>query len=240
MVNGLTTAGLGKPDYPLACRQHEAYIAALKTCGLTVKILDPDLRFPDSVFVEDVALLTPAGAVLLNPGAATRRGEVPLIEPVLESLFGCREAVRSPGTVEGGDILMVGGHYYIGQSLRTNREGARQLKAILSDFGFSSSTISSKIFLHLKTAVAYLENNVLLITEEFQKAKDFSHLHKIVVEEEERYAANSIWVNGRVIMPAGFPKTQRAIEKKGYQVLPVDVSEFRKLDGGVSCLSLRI
>jgi len=239
MVKGLTTADLGKADYLLASRQHADYISALETCGLEVTVLEADNRFPDSVFIEDVALLTPVCAIILNSGAVSRQGEVRLIEPVLSSLFDSIEKITPPGTIEGGDILKAGHHYFIGQSSRTNPLGAQQLADRLKKYNLSASTVSVKGFLHLKTAVSYLENNFILAAGELVHAESFRDFEIIEVDASERYAANSIWINGRVIMPAGFPRTKKAIEQVGYEVLEVDVSEFRKLDGGVSCLSLR-
>jgi len=239
MVNGLTTAGLGKADYFLACHQHADYVSALESCGLEVTVLEADNRYPDSVFIEDVALLTPACAIILNPGAPSRRGESRLAEPLLRSLFDPLEEIMPPGTVEGGDVMRAGDHYFVGLSSRTNSPGAQQLVDCLRSYDLTASTVSVKSYLHLKTAVSYLENNVLLAAGECIHMEDFRDFQIIEVDIRENYAANSIWVNGRVIMPAGFPHSKKAVEQVGYDVLEVDMSEFRKLDGGVSCLSLR-
>jgi dimethylargininase len=239
MVNGLTTADLGKADYLLACHQHADYVSALESCGLEVTVLEADNRYPDSVFIEDVALLTPACAIILNPGAPSRRGESLLAEPVLRSLFDPLEKIMPPGTVEGGDIMRAGDHYFIGLSSRTNSSGAQQLVDCLRSYDLTASIVSVKSYLHLKTAVSSLGNNVILAAGEFLHIDAFKDFQIIEVDARENYAANSIWVNGSVIMPAGFPNTKIAVEKVGYNVLEVDMSEFRKLDGGVSCLSLR-
>ena len=239
MINGLTTANLGKPDYERACIQHEKYIEALRICGLEVIILEPDNRFPDSVFIEDTALLTPACAILMNPGAESRRGEADTVKPVLKKFFDKIESIRAPGTAEGGDVMMVGSHFYIGLSSRTNQAGAKQLKDLLTKYHFTASIIPLKYVLHLKTGVAYLENNYLLTSGEFLKLEEFNRFERIEIVSSESYAANSIWINGHILMPAGFPKSKKAIEQTGIEIIEVDVSEFRKLDGGVSCLSLR-
>lgn len=239
MINGLSTAGLGLPDYEKALAQHAAYVEALETCGLGVTVLPPDERFPDSTFVEDVALLTPVCAIITRPGAPSRRGETAAMCAVLQEHYEQIEEIQPPGTVEAGDIMMVGKHFYIGLSQRTNAEGAQQMIEILEKYGFSGSTVPLKEMLHLKSGVSYLENNRLLAAGEFQTAEVFQGFDILPVPEEEQYAANSLWVNGTVLTPAGFPRTRELIERAGYPVLEVDVSEFRKLDGGLSCLSLR-
>lgn len=239
MINGLSTAGLGLPDYEKALAQHAAYIEALEACGLDVTVLPPDERYPDSTFVEDVALLTPVCAIITRPGAPSRRGETAAMRAVLQEQYEQIEEIQPPGTVEAGDIMMVGKHFYIGLSQRTNAEGARQMIALLEKYGFSGSTVPLREMLHLKSGVAYLEENRLLASGEFLTADVFQDFDILPVPEEEQYAANSLWVNGTVLTPAGFPRTRALIENAGYPVLEVDVSEFRKLDGGLSCLSLR-
>lgn len=239
LVKGLTTAGLGVPDYHLALDQHAAYVAALERCGLEVEVLPAWEDFPDSCFIEDVALLTPTCAVITRPGAPSRSGETEGLSEVLEPYFEVIERVSSPGTVEGGDILVVGSHYYIGLSARTNFEGASQVVDILEKYNLSGSTIPLREMLHLKTGVAYLEQDTVVAFGELLSREEFSGFRILQVPQEERYAANCIWVNGRVLVPVGFPRTAALIEEAGYPILEVDVSEFRKLDGGLSCLSLR-
>ncbi|HSD62354.1 MAG TPA: arginine deiminase-related protein [Ignavibacteriaceae bacterium] len=239
MVNGITSASLGKPDYILAMKQHQEYIDVLKEAGLEVIVLNADENYPDSVFVEDTALLTPHFAVITNPGADSRRGEIFEMNQVLENLFPMIESISTPGTLDAGDVMMVGNHFYIGLSERTNLFGANQLIGILAKFGFIGSTITLKDVLHLKSGVSYLENNNLLLTSDFINKKEFQKFNKISVDDGESYAGNSLWINDRVLVPKGFPKTKAKIEQAGYNVIEVDVSEFRKLDGGLSCLSLR-
>ncbi|MCB9248713.1 MAG: N(G),N(G)-dimethylarginine dimethylaminohydrolase [Ignavibacteriales bacterium] len=238
-VNGITTANLGLPDYNLAIKQHQDYINALIMCGLKVKVLPADEEYPDSTFVEDTALLTKKCAIISNPGAPTRKGEIKEMKQVLKSYYSTIEKVESPGTVEPGDIMMVGDHFYIGLSKRTNEDGAAQMISILNKYGYSGSAIFMKDMLHLKTGVAYLENNNLLAFGEFLHEDEFKNFNIIEIDDDESYAANCIWVNNYVIVPKGFPKTRDKIVDAGYSIIEVDVSEFRKLDGGLSCLSLR-
>ena len=239
MIRGITTASLGKPDYELALVQHAAYIEALRTCGLDVRILRPDPGFPDSTFVEDVALCTADFAVLCNPGAPSRNGEKLEMARILNDFFESVEKIEAPGTLEAGDVMMTGKHFYIGISGRTNHEGASQLIRILEKYGRTGEKVPLKHLLHLKTGVSCLENNTLLTAGEFYRHPAFGSFERIKVEESEAYAANSLWINGRVLVPEGFPETLSKIKKAGYPTLAVDVSEFRKLDGGLSCLSLR-
>ena len=242
MVNGITSAPeLGKPDYELALRQHDAYIDALRQCGVDVTILEADERYPDSCFVEDPAIITKNCAIITNPGAASRNGEKLEIVDAVRKFFKDEdiEYIRDPGTLEGGDVMMVGDHFYVGRSARTNEEGIRQLTEILERHGMTCSEVPLYKVLHLKTGVNYLENNNMLVSGEFIDKPDFASYNKTVIPEEEAYAANCIWVNDTVIVPEGYPAVLAAVQGLGYRTLVVDTSEYRKLDGGLSCLSLR-
>jgi len=239
MVNGVTSANLGLPNYELALEQHHDYIDALIRCGLQVKVLSADENFPDSTFVEDTALLTPKCAIIANPGAPSRKGEIIEIKHVLKNYFLSISFIEPPGTVEPGDIMMVGDHFFVGLSERTNEDGAAQIITLLNKCGYSGSVILLKDMLHLKTGVAYLENNNLLAYGEFLQEEEFRDFNIIEIDEDESYAANCIWVNNNVLVPKGFSKTRDKIIDAGYSIIEVDVSEFRKLDGGLSCLSLR-
>lgn len=239
LMHGITLASLGKPDYKKALQQHDKYIEALIRCGVEVTILEAEEQYPDSVFVEDTAVLTEKCAVVSIPGASSRRGEEISIKETLKKFYTNIESVTAPGTLEGGDVMRVKDHFYVGLSARTNEEGARQFTDILNKYKYTVSTIKMKKFLHLKTGLAYLENNNLLTAGEFINHPGFETFNRIDIDDLERYAANCIWVNNVVLVPIGFPRTKAAIETLGYKTLEVDVSEFRKLDGGLSCLSLR-
>jgi len=240
IVEGLTDSKeLGTPNYEQAIIQHQSYIDSLKKCGIDVLVLEPCEEYPDSTFLEDVALITPNCAIITHPGAHSRRGEVKEIESVLRNRSNNIEAIVAPGAIEGGDIMMVGNHYYIGLSNRTNLEGARQIIKILNKYGMSGSTISLNENLHLKTGLAYLENNNLVVSGEFINNAIFERYNSIEIPKIESYAANCIWINGSVIIPTGYPVTKEKIMNAGYLVIETDVSEFQKLDGGISCLSLR-
>jgi dimethylargininase len=239
LMNGLTDADLGKPDYTKALVQHKDYINALKECGLKVTILDACDEYPDSCFVEDVALMTPPCAIITNPGAPSRRGETAYIKDAVKSFYDIVEQIVSPGLLEAGDIMMVGDHYYIGLSERTNQQGADQLITILEKHGLGGSVVTMSEVLHLKTGLGYLENNNLLACGEFITKPEFQKYNIIKINQDDSYSANSVWINGTVLVPKGYSKTVGAIKKAGYKIREVDVSEFQKLDGGLSCLSLR-
>jgi len=239
LTEGITTSNLGKPDYELAIKQHNDYIQALKECGLTVTVLPADENHPDSTFVEDVALMTPKCSILTNPGAISRSGEIKSMLPALQKLTNPVALISDPGKVEAGDIMVVGKHYYIGLSERTNQQGAEQLTDILLHQGLTASVVALSEVLHLKTGINYLENNNFLAVGEFLTNDEFQSANLLAVDSDEAYAANSVWINGTVLLPEGFPKTKNLIESTGYKTRPVDVSEFQKLDGGLSCLSLR-
>ena len=240
IVKGLSNSKtLGLPNYEQAIIQHQSYIDALTKCGLDVLVLEPCEEYPDSTFVEDVALITPNCAIFTRPGVPSRRGEVHEIEFLLKQKFNNIEAIEAPGTIEGGDIMMIGNYYYIGLSERTNLEGAKQIIQILNKYGMSGSTISLNKVLHLKTGLSYLEENNLVVCGEFINDASFGRYNLIEIPEKESYAANCIWVNESVIIPLGYPTTKQRITNAGYLVIETDVSEFQKLDGGLSCLSLR-
>ncbi len=240
LINGITSATeLGKPDYGLAIKQHDAYIEALKSCGVGVTVLKADERFPDSCFVEDVAVCTKKFAMIAKPGASSRKGEEKEIIEVIKKYYNNLEYVKEPGTLEGGDVMMVKDHFYIGLSKRTNREGAEQLIKALGKYGMSGSIVEISEMLHLKSGLAYLEDNVLLVTGEFINNLEFKKFNKIMIDEEEAYSANCIRVNDYVLVPAGYPKTKEKIKTAGLKIIVVDTSEYRKVNGGLSCLSLR-
>jgi dimethylargininase len=236
---GISSSGLGQPDYYLALEQHKIYTETLRFLGLKVKVLPPNELFPDSPFIEDVALCTSEFAVITNPGAESRQGEIVSIKSILEEYYSVIETIKMPGTLEAGDVMKAGNIYFIGISGRTNNSGADQLIRILNKYNLTGSKVPLKEVLHLKSGTSYLENNNMLVCGEFINIKDFEKYNRIMVDEDESYAANSLWVNGKVLVPEGFPKTRIKIEKEGYDTIALNVSEFRKIDGGLSCLSLR-
>ncbi len=235
---GITTSDLGSPDYPAALRQHSSYCEALRKCGLDLITLESNLRYPDSTFVEDTAIVTQSMAIITRPGDERRAGEEKEIEKVLED-FHKIEKILHPGHVDGGDILQVDNHFFIGISGRTDPEGARQLRSIFSTYGFTSSTVDVSNMLHLKSGVNYIGDNRLLIRQEIAMIAAFDNFDLIVVPEKESYAANCILINDCLLIPSGFPETKEKLLAEGYTLIELEVSEFQKMDGGLSCLSLR-
>jgi dimethylargininase len=239
MIKGISSAGLGLPDYNQAMRQHDAYILALETCELKVIVLEALKDYPDSVFVEDTAIVTPKFAVITNPGAPERNGESKEIANHLHDLFETVFIINEPGTLDGGDVMPVGDRFFIGLSGRTNKAGADQFISFLKNYNMTGTTIELNDVLHLKTGMSYLEDNNLLLTADFMERPEFKSFNILQVPESEAYAANSLRINDFVLVPKGFPMVKEMIEKCPYQTIELDMSEFRKLDGGLSCLSLR-
>ena len=235
---GITSSGLGSPDYKKALEQHSSYCEALIKCGLDIIILDPNLQYPDSTFVEDTAVVTQSMAVITRPGDQRRAGEEEEIEKVLGD-FRRIEKILPPGHVDGGDILQVGSHFFIGTSGRTDQDGAIQLGSIFSKYGFTSSAIAVGNMLHLKSGVNDIDGNTLLVREEISDHQEFSKYQKILVSPDETYAANCVMINDYLLIPKGFPNTRERLLQKGYTLIELDVTEFQKMDGGLSCLSLR-
>ena len=235
---GLTSARFGVPDPERMLAQHRTYIGILESIDLQVTVLDADENFPDGCFVEDTAIVTPEVAVITRPGAPSRRGEEIAIEPLLASHRPIARIV-APGSVDGGDILVMGERVLIGMSSRTNEAGARQLTEILEASGMQCISLAAGDGLHLKSSINALDNNRLLITQAFSGCTELSGFEHVVISADESYAGNSLLVNGRVIVPAGFPATRGTIDKLGIETIETQVSEFRKMDGGLTCLSIR-
>jgi dimethylargininase len=239
ITNGLSTARLGKPDYNKALLQHSLYTDTLRKLGLKVTVLEANDRYPDSTFIEDVAICTSGFAVIANPGAESRRGEIKGIKKVLQEFYDNIEEITFPGNLEAGDVMMAGTHFFIGISNRTNSQGAEQLIKILERNGMTGSAIPLREILHLKSGASYLDNNKTLVCGELETCYDLERFDRITVDASESYAANSLWINGTVLVAEGFPETKNKIEAAGFKTITLDVSEFRKVDGGLSCLSLR-
>lgn len=241
-ADGLTTVDLGKPDYQLALRQHEAYCHALENCGLRLTRLASDDLFPDATFVEDTAVLTERDAMITRPGAASRAGEILEIKRVLHDFYSEFSSIHEPGTLDGGDVCEAGDTFFIGVSQRTNEAGAQQLAEFLTELGYRSALIDIRglsNILHLKSGLAYLGGNRLLVIDELKDRSEFSSYEVVGVDKSEAYAANCVLINDQVLIASGFPGLQRELERLNLAVITLDMSEFQKMDGGLSCLSLR-
>ena len=239
VVNGITEAGLGKPDYEKLLQQHRKYCETLESCGLHIIRLPPLEKFPDSCFLEDTAVVNKELAVIARPGALSRRDETKHIAPIIDEHFKVVKNINSPGTLDGGDILQIGKNIFVGLSKRTNIEGATQFQKFQEDFGFTVSLISLRYFLHLKSGINTIDNKTLLTAGEFINSSSFAEYDQIIVPHSESYAANCLSINGTIIIPVGFPQLLQKIRDLGYDTKEVEMSEFQKLDGGLSCLSIR-
>lgn len=235
--DGITTADLGRPDYERALAQHEQYCRVLGEQGINVTILEADDRYPDGCFVEDMAVVTPRCAVITRSGALVRQGEEAAIEQVLAAYLPI-ERIEPPAVVDGGDILQIADHFYIGLSRRTDPVGASQLAAILKKHGYESSTVPVDSVLHLQTGVTWVGGRQLACIEGFAARSEFVGFDRLVVPPQDDYSANCLHVNGVTLVPAGFDATRDALAKLGHRVVEVEMSEFRKMDGGLTCLSI--
>lgn len=240
---GLTTsAEQSGPDIPKALGQHAAYCRALEACGLKVTVMAPDEQYPDGTFVEDTFVIAQRMAVATRPGAKTRMGEVAAVANAVRRFGLPLEHIEPPGTVDGGDICQVDDHFLIGVSQRTNEAGAAQLAAILKRHQYTASLVDIRrhaSLLHLKSGIAYLGERRLLAAPGFPAIDGMDDYDKIEVASTEAYAANAVRINDEVLIATGYPGLAGALAKRGYRTRALDMSEFRKMDGGLSCLSLR-
>lgn len=240
--NGITSANLGAPDYEKALNQHQAYCEALERCGLLLTKLEPEDAYPDSTFVEDTAVVVGQTAVLTRPGAASRGGEVATVAEPLKQFFSRLESIQAPGTLDGGDVCEAGDHYFIGISERSNVAGVQQLGGFLTALGHTYDLIDIRGvhgLLHLKSGLASIGTNRLVLIDALAGRKEFSNYELVHVPEGEEYAANCIRINDHVLIAKGFPNFGETLASLGYQTIELNMSEFQKLDGGLSCLSLR-
>jgi dimethylargininase len=234
---GLTTADLGAPDFQKTRAQFNDYVNLLSDLGLTVTILPADPAFPDGHFVEDTAVVTPEFAVITHPGAPSREGEIATIEPVLAR---DRRIERiSDGRMDGGDVLMVNQRFFVGLSSRTDKAGIRAFAAIVEPFGYRVDVIEVSAGLHLKSIVNYVGRNTLLLDDAFASHPAFADFDHIIVGKEEEYAGNTLWINDTLITPAGYPATLTKLKQLDLNIVTTPTSEFKKMDGGLTCLSLR-
>jgi dimethylargininase len=245
-AQGLSSAAEGPPDVDRALEQHAGYVQALRDCGLAVTCLEPDGKYPDATFVEDTSIVTGRGAILTRPGAASREGEVGSMGECLSRFYSELPRIAAPGSVDGGDICEADGHFLIGVSARTNEPGAHQLAQHLGRLGYTSSTIDIRgnaALLHLKSGIAYLGDGLWAadagIEAHLRSEPGIEVRDLILVPPPEAYAANCVRVNDAVFVPAGYPQISGELRSRGCRVVHLDMSEFRKMDGGLSCLSLR-
>jgi len=235
--NGLTTANLGRPNAEQTRAQFDRYINILSDLELTVTVLPANPAFPDGHFVEDTAVVTPEFAIITRPGASSREGEVVTVEPVL-ARYRRIERIRQ-GHMDGGDVLMVDKRFFVGLSNRTDQVGIREFTAIVEKYGYQVDVIEVMAGLHLKSIVNYVGCNTLLLDAASANHPAFADFDHIIVDKNEEYAGNTLWINDTLITPEGYPETFGKLKQLGLKIMTTPTSEFKKMDGGLTCLSLR-
>lgn len=240
IVKGLRAVDTGEPSLDLFRQHHQDYVAALESTGAKVTVLDPLEAYPDSVFVEDAALCLPEVAIAMRPGAASRLGEAAEMVPTLEQFYPEVLRIQGPGFADGGDILTTEREILVGTSSRTDAAGIEELRQLVAPYGYRvREVITPEGVLHFKTDCSLLDEDTILSTRRLDTTDCFDGYRVIHTAEGEEACANTIRFNELVLMPDGFPRTAELLDKAGYQVRLIGNSEAAKLDGGMSCLSLR-
>ena len=226
-------------DLARAASQHEAYRRALQDCGVEVRVLDVNRDDPDGVFIEDTAVMLDEVAVLGSMGTPARRAELAGVEPVLREYRRDIRRIEPPATLEGGDVLRVGRRLLVGLSCRTNAAGVAVFAEIVRPFGYTVEAVPLRGCLHLKTACTALDEQTLIVNPAWLDVNDlppgFRH---VAVPDDEPWAANVLPIGGSILLAAGQDRTTDLIRRVGFDVRPVDISEFAKAEGGVTCLSI--
>lgn len=240
VIDGIRSDPAATPDFDGIVREHTAYVAALRAAGLVVDVLPPLERFPDSIFVEDPALVFSEGAIVLRPGAATRLGEAAEMRGALKRHFACVLELEADEHADGGDVLVTPDTVFIGLSARTSRRGAEALIAKLDRLGHRAQIAETPNgVLHFKTAVSLLDEATVLATRTMADSGIFKSFKIVVVPEDEEAAANAVRVNDTVLVGDHFPRTIDLLGREGFAVEALSVIEIGKLDAGLSCMSLR-
>ena len=240
VVNGILKDPEVVPEFDQVVREHAAYIDAMQAAGLNVEVLPPLEDFPDSIFVEDPALVFSGGAVLLRPGTPSRAGESEHLRKVLQRRFGTMLELPPSLYADGGDVLTVPGGVFIGLSRRTSREGAEALSRLLRQFDLKATIVEPPPgSLHLKSAVSILDEETLLAGAAIANSGIFRGYEILVPAPEEDRSAHALRINDMLFAPAHFPRTAELLAKRGYAVRLLEVAEIRKLDAGLPCMSLR-
>ena len=238
IVHGLRAGGVA-PEYDSILAEHAGYAAALEQAGLQIDILEPDEAHPDSMFIEDPALVFAEGAILLCPGAPSRVSEAASLRGALAKRFGRIEALDE-GHADGGDILIMPNIVMIGLSSRTDRAGAEALGRIVAGFGLPSRIVAPpRGALHLKTAATLIDETTVLTTPEGAESGLFAGLRHIVVDPDERGAANALRANDFLLVSRQYPRTAERLAGADFRLVEVDTRHVARLDGGLTCMSLR-
>lgn len=239
VADGLRAVDIGAPNYEVVLAEHAAYVHALESLGVNVETLPALEAFPDSVFVEDTALVFAGAAILLRPGAAARRGEAAEMAPTLERNFE-RVLRLQEGTAEGGDVLTTPRAAFIGVSARTSVGGASALVSLLAQIGLQGVVVRTPPgVLHLKSDCSMLDDETVLCTPRLAAAEPFPGFRLIHTPEGEEGAANALRIGGSVLLSEAYPRTAEALARAGFSVRLLATAEIAKIDAGLSCMSLR-
>lgn len=226
-------------DVDLARAQHRSYEQALRDAGCSVEHLDASPDMPDSVFVEDIAVVFDELAIVTRPGAASRRAETAAVASAL-ARYRSVQMIQAPGTVDGGDVLVAGRRVFVGRSTRTNDAAVEQIRQMLTPFGYTVCGVEVTGCLHLKSAVTALGGDLLLANPDWIDRAAFAGFELVEVDPLEPMAANALRVDDRVIYPTAFPRTAERIARRGLRLELIDASELAKAEGAVTCCSLII
>jgi dimethylargininase len=237
---GLRAEDKGAPTHDGVNTEHRLYVEALQSAGVAVEVLPALEQFPDSLFVEDPALVFPEGAILLRPGAQSRFGETAAIEPVLRRRFDKVLTLPGPGFADGGDVLVTPRTVMIGLSDRTTREGAEALIKLLAEIGREGAIVTTPPgVLHFKSDCSLLDDTTMLSTARLAASGVFEGMRVLLTPEGEEAAANALRVNERVFVGADYPRTAALLETEGYSVVRLPTGQIARIDAGLSCMSLR-
>lgn len=240
VVSGLRAGEGPDPDHAALLAEHDAYVAALRGLGLEVEVLPPADDFPDSIFVEDPALVFSEGAIVLNLAAASRAGEADLIAPLLESRFENMLHMQGPGHADGGDVLVLPDRVLIGLSGRTDREGAEELVGLLAQLGKKGEIAETPPgVLHFKTGCSLIDEETVFALPQMADSSAFAGLRVVAVPEGETKAANKLRIRGAALISDGFPKSREIIERFGIRTIALKTDQIGMIDAGLSCMSLR-
>ncbi len=226
-------------DLARAIEQHSRYEEGLAALGCEIQRLPPLPDLPDSVFVEDAAVVIPELAIIARPGAASRRAEVSSVADSLRS-YRPLAFIEPPGTLDGGDVLRIGATIYVGQSTRTNVEGIRQLTDLASARGYDVRPVKLSGCLHLKSAVCRVAENTILLNTAWVDSSSFCDVEQIEVPPAEPSAANALWVGERILYPNLYHQTRQRLEERGIDVHVIEMDELLKAEAGVTCCSILI
>lgn len=224
-------------DITLAERQHEDYQTALTRLGYTLLSLPANAHLPDSVFVEDTAIVLDEVAIICRPGALSRRPETAAMTLTLAS-YRRLAFIRAPATLDGGDVLVLGRDVFVGQGSRSNSSALTQLRTILQPMGYQVQGVPVQHCLHLKSAVTQVGPHTLLLNPAWVDATIFPGWEVITVHSAEPFAANALLLGESLLYPGNIPRTQARLEAAGLAPITVDISEFIKAEGGVTCCSI--